>query len=126
MRFINLNESDSSAYENRRSIYGYYVNKEYEIPEYTEMDKLIPLLCKADIPFDLTVIFGRPQIVYPSVYSCVCDVICNRWSYGGSDGLLEISGITDDSFEDGVEGYLTAEEVFDRISKHYHSSCAKE
>ena len=115
MRFINRSESDIE-----------YENKWGGIPDNNEMDRLIPMLCKADIPFDLAIHFGRPQIFYPSYDNCVCDVICHWGSYGHEDGLLEIMGLADASCEDGVEGYLTAEEVFDRISKHYHSSGAKE
>jgi len=88
------------------------------IPENNEMDKLIPLLCKADIPFDLAIHMGRPQIVYPSLESHVCDAVLHWGSYGHEQGLLEIMGLTDND-EDGVEGWMTAEEVFDRILDHY-------
>ena len=114
MRFINRSESDIE-----------YESKFGKIPEDTEMDKLIPMLCKADIPFDLAIHFGRPQVIYPSRDHYICDVICHWGSYGHESGLLEIMGLADASCEDGVEGYLTAEDVFDRISNHYNSG-AKE
>lgn len=48
------------------------------------------------------------------------DVICNKWSYGYEQGLLELSGslVTDDDIaknDDTVVGYLTATEMIDRI-----------
>lgn len=48
------------------------------------------------------------------------DVICNKWSYGYEQGLLELSGslVTDDDIAkngDTVVGYLTATEMIDRI-----------
>lgn len=97
--------------------------KEYEkkwgpIPENNEMDKLIPMLCKADIPFDLAIHMGRPQIIYPSIEDCVCDAVLHWGSYGREQGLLEIMGLTE-NVEDSVEGWMTAEEVFARISEHY-------
>ena len=99
------------------------VTKEYEkkwgpIPENNEMDKLIPMLCKADIPFDLAIHMGRPQIIYPSIEDCVCDAVLHWGSYGREQGLLEIMGLTE-SEEDDVEGWMTAEQVFDRILDHY-------
>ena len=98
------------------------VTMEYEkqwgpIPENNEMDKLIPMLCKADIPFDLAIHMGRPQIIYPSIEDCVCDAVLHWGSYGRERGLLEIMGLCD--ADDDVEGWLTAEEVFDRILDHY-------
>lgn len=89
------------------------------IPEITEMDKLIPMLIKNDIPFDLTINLGRPQIWYPSFKNPVCDVICHWGSYGHESGLLEIMGLVSNTLEDGVEGSLTAEEVFERIKNHF-------
>lgn len=83
------------------------------------MDKLIPMLCKNNIPFDLTINLGRPQIWYPSFENPVFDVICHRNSYGHEQGLLEIMGLVSDTLEDHVEGYLTAEEVFELIKKHF-------
>ncbi len=98
------------------------VTIEYEkqwgpIPENNEMDKLIPMLCKADIPFDLAIHMGRPQIIYPSIEKHVCDAVLHWGSYGRENGLLEIMGLCD--AEDDVEGWLTADEVFDRILDHY-------
>lgn len=43
----------------------------------------------------------------------ICDAVCHSGSYGHEEGLLEIMGLTHN--DDSVEGWLTSEEVFDRI-----------
>lgn len=83
----------------------------------TEMDKLKNLLSTARIPFEMQLIFDTPQICYPTCEECICDAICHHWSYGHEEGLLEIMGLTEN--DDEVEGWLTAEEVFKRMEKHY-------
>lgn len=47
------------------------------------------------------------------------DVICHKGSYGYTDGLLEIAGSLVDEEKDGdsVVGYLTAQDVIDRIER---------
>ena len=90
----------------------------------TEMTKLITLLNSESIPYDLVDdVMGNEdnQIFYPCVEKSICDVICHKYSYGGPKGLLEIMGLVGEEIEDDVEGYLTAEEVFSRIKKDYHS-----
>lgn len=42
------------------------------------------------------------------------DVICNRSSYGADEGLLEGMG---EIFGEDVEGWLTADDVIERIKK---------
>ena len=108
MKFV-VRDEQAMKYE---KIYG-------SIPENNEMDKLILMLCKADIPFDLAIHMGRPQIIYPSLENHVCDVVLHWGSYGREQGLLEIMGLCD--VEDEVEGWLTAKEVFKRISAHYNA-----
>lgn len=107
MKFINRSESDKK-----------YEKEWGGIPENTEMDKLIPMLCKADIPFDMAIHLGRPQIAYPSFDNTVCDVVCHWGSHGHEKGLLDIMGLCENNFDD-VEGYLTAEDVFERIYEHW-------
>ena len=90
----------------------------------TEMEKLINKLAKADIPYELTVqpVTNSIQVWYPTQENPVCDVICHEYSYGGKDGLLEIMGLVDETkTEDSVEGYLTADEIFERIAKHHRT-----
>lgn len=44
------------------------------------------------------------------------DAVCHEWSYGYEEGLLEIMGdIVREDSGDSVEGYLTAEDVVERI-----------
>lgn len=89
----------------------------------TEMTTLIDKLTIANIPFELTddVMDNKNgQLWYPSFEKPVCDVICHECSFGGKEGLLEIMGLTDKA--DGVEGYLTANEVFARIYTDYINS----
>jgi hypothetical protein len=64
------------------------------------------------------------QILYPvgGVYN-VCSVIEHSFSYGNEKDLLEIRGLmTDEEIKeehDLVLGFLTAENIFKRIEKHY-------
>lgn len=83
----------------------------------TEMYKLINLLIKAKIPFEVDEWKDTPQVCYPSSKKFVCVAICHCGSYGHEQGLLEIMGLTTDP--DDVEGYLTAETVFERIQKDF-------
>ena len=89
----------------------------------TEMQRLITLLAKNDIPFELTVhpFTSTIQVWYPTRANSVCDVICHEYSYGGKDGYLEIMGLVDEKVTggDSVEGYLMADEVYERIAKDY-------
>ena len=86
-----------------------------------EMTKLIEILKKNNIPFEVTSCGGAPQVWYPNRKHVVCDAVCHKYSFGGKDGLLEIMGLVDEEeVGDEVEGYLTAEEVANRIFEHYH------
>ena len=60
----------------------------------------------------------RHQIYVPSSEKAEWDVICQRGSYGAEKGLLEIYGsIVRANAGDSVEGYLTAEDVIERIEE---------
>ena len=110
MKFINRDEKNL----NYEKAWG-------AIPVDNEMNKLIIMLAKADIPFDLAINFGRPQVFYPSYEKVICDVICHWGSYGHERGLLEIMGLVEGT-ENDVEGYLTSEEVFNRMARHYYTN----
>ena len=102
-----------------------YSNAELEamrggIPEWTQVDELITMLEKTDIPFTVTSSHGRPQVWYPDDKHPVCDAICHWGSYGHQTGLIEIMGLTHN--DDSVEGYLTADEVFARIKEHWEAN----
>ena len=97
----------------------------------TQMATLAEKLTQAGIPFETVYmdknIFSRagesvPQIYYPNREDPVCDVICHKYSYGGDHGLLEIMGLVSEDCDDSVEGYLTAEEIFQRIKKDFEKT----
>lgn len=58
-------------------------------------------------------------IVYDDYGDRAWDAICHRGSYGYEDGLLEIMGSIVDVEKDGdsVAGWLTAEDVINRLAK---------
>ena len=66
--------------------------------------------------------FGEThQIVVFDEKGCrLWDAICHWGSYGYEEGLLEIYGniVTEDA-EDLVEGYLTAQDVIDRLERKH-------
>lgn len=86
-----------------------------------ELLRLASMLQTAKIPFEIKACWDGYQVCYPSKEECVSDAICHSSSYGHEKGLLEIMGLADGEEEDGdpVEGYLTAEQVFERWQKHW-------
>lgn len=76
-----------------------------------EMHKLVRLLAKADIPFEIRArkLAGEYtwQICSPSCANCDVDAICFRGTMGYENGLIEIMSrkLAD------VRGYLTANEA---------------
>ena len=93
----------------------------FEDEEESEMEKLMSALTTYNIPYETSIdCTGKGlQVWYPSRDNSICDVICHEWSYGGSEGLLEMMGLVPDDWGDSVQGYLTAEEVFGRIHANY-------
>ena len=90
----------------------------------SEMIKLKNKLEDVNIPFVAEYDdFYRLHIMYPNNWnnSCRCSVICHEYSYGFEEGLLEIMGLlTEEEKEsDDVVGWLTADNVFERIQKDY-------
>jgi hypothetical protein len=81
-----------------------------------EINKLASLLDKAGIPYEMNELFDGWVICYPNDVERESDVICHKYSYGHEEGLLEMMGLTED---DDVQGYMTAEEVFEVWNKHY-------
>lgn len=122
-----------------------------ETGKFTQIFRLETLLCDAGIPyekFDYSTTYIDPgekeayaffkikgdkppeddriresyQICYPGFRTDIriCSVIQSWVSYGGVNDLLEIQGLTHE--ENDVEGHLDANEVFERIKKHYRGT----
>lgn len=100
--------------------------------KYTEIFKLKEMLEKANIPFywrDETCIFEyigeeKYQIEYPRAYhngERACSIIQGYGTYGAEQNLLEIMGLLtpEEAEQDSVCGWLTADNVFERIKKHW-------
>ena len=96
------------------------------MPErYREILKLRKMLEEAKIPSSFDRYFDGYQLCYPCVISmpdAVCTVFEHSGSYGANQDLLEIIGLQkiDDNDDNlGCVDYLTAQEVFNRIEKHW-------
>lgn len=78
--------------------------------------------CDKDIELDDEYTFhvNRHQICVPNQRYALWDVICQKGSYGYQEGLLEAYGDIVDA-EGEVEGYLTAQDIIERIEKHQYS-----
>lgn len=95
--------------------------------KYTQIFKLKELLEKANIPFEFIEhkdYRNGYQILYPvGGVQNICSVIEHSFSYGNRQDLLEIQGLMtkkeEEEAHDTVLGYLSAENVFERIKKHY-------
>lgn len=98
--------------------------------QYKEILRLESMLVDAGIVFDF---YPRKdlhdeldgyQICYPSDAGRVCSVIEGALTYGGVCDRLEIMGLlTKEERKDGtVKGWLTAEDVFARIKKHWEEN----
>lgn len=94
---------------------------------YNEIFQLAGMLDDVSIPFEMKKISYTNgwQIVYPNYKNRVCSVVINDCSLGKDCGLLEMMGLIpikkgrEDYLE--IEGYLTAEDVFNRIQSHYNA-----
>lgn len=95
----------------------------------TELDKLEKYLNNNNIPYQridekgeteyklIEKYLTRHQIIVPNRDEWEWDAICHPGSYGYEEGLLEIMGnIVEEELD--VEGYLTAEEVIERIENY--------
>lgn len=89
--------------------------------KYTEILRLKEMLEKAGIPFVFRRQFDGYTIKYGDI---VCSVIEHFGSYGADENLLEIMGLTTkkERKDNTVLGYLTADNVFKRIRKHYRNA----
>lgn len=90
--------------------------------KYTEIHKLARMLFEAKIPYTFKRLMDGWQICYPSSGDgIVMDAIEHQYSYGNEEDKLEIMGLLteEESQYDSVLGHLTAQDVFERIRKHY-------
>lgn len=89
-----------------------------------ELDKLERYLGLKNIRYErideeLGEYWNRHQlIIYNDAGKRVWDAICNRGSYGYSEGLLEIYGTIVRPCGDSVEGWLTADDLIERIESY--------
>lgn len=93
--------------------------------KYNEILRLKEMLTQHGIPFDFSEFQGGYHICYPSKYNVICSVIEHDGSYGREEDKLEIQGLLteqeSEETDDTVLGYLTAEDVFARINKHFEN-----
>ena len=98
------------------------INNQYK----REPIRLASMCLAHNIPFEIAEYWDGFIIGYPSLKQeeRVSDAICHNGSYGRQDGLLEMTGLlTEEELEeDGVLGWLTAEQVFERWQKHWKES----
>jgi hypothetical protein len=94
--------------------------------KFTEIFRLKKMLEEAKIPFRFSENFhGGFHIVYSFEGKEICSVIEHDFSYGREKDLLEIRGLMTEQEmkeeQDTVLGYLTADNVFERINMHWTS-----
>lgn len=96
--------------------------------EYKREPLRLASMCLANnIPFEIAELYEGFIIAYPSFENRVSDAICHNGSYGRKEGLLEIMGlVNEEEVGDEVEGYLTAEQVFERWQKHWLENHSEE
>ena len=96
--------------------------------EYLEIHKLREMLVAAQISHVFKRLFDGWQVCYPEdrqSENCVCDAVQHFGSYGSEDDRLELMGLLNEQEEEeygGVLGYLTAQEVFERIKTHWEAN----
>lgn len=90
-------------------------------PDYKEILRLSEMLTRANIPHVLERLYDGWKLVYVGA-DCEGYAVEHCISYGRDADRLEIVGLLTDAEEyifDGVMGYLTAENVFERIKAHH-------
>lgn len=91
--------------------------------KYNEIVKLHNLLEKEGIPHTFEKHFDGWQVCYPfqNLKNRICDAVEFSSSYGNEYDLLELMGLLtpEEKIYDEVVGHLTAEEIFNRIKKHW-------
>ena len=95
--------------------------------DYQEILRLQKMLEENHIPHVISRWMDGWMVCYPVARpseECVIDAIENSHSYGYSEDLIEIMGLLTPEEEecDSVVGHLTAENVFERIKKHWEAN----
>lgn len=93
-------------------------------PRYHEIVKLHDMLTAVNVPHSFDRLFDGWQVSYPCHMlngQRVCSAIEHRGSYGHDSDLLEIMGLLTPAEEedDCCLGWLTADDVYLRICRHY-------
>lgn len=91
---------------------------------FREIIRLHDMLTAENIPHSFEKWQDGWQVCYPVARpspECVCDAVEFFGSYGHEHDLLEIMGLLtiEEKKQDSVLGWLPAEEVFERMSKHW-------
>ena len=97
-------------------------NGKYILDEnYTEILRLDKMLTDANIPHTLERFMDGWQIIYYTNGERIADAIQHYGSYGVEENRLEIMGLLtpEEAEHDSVLGHLTAENVFERMNRHY-------
>ena len=95
--------------------------------KFTEIYKLQGMLDVAQIPYEFV---DESTDTYTHLHLCVptcdehkriCSAIQSSGSYGREEDKIEIMGLLTprEYDDDSVKGWLSAEEVFERIKSHY-------
>ncbi len=90
--------------------------------EYKEIKKLKQMLEVEKIPFEWGEQMGGYNLAYYGKDNYkVCSVLEHNGSYGHKQDRLEIMGLLTEQEQriDSVKGWLTADDVFQRIKKHW-------
>ena len=86
---------------------------------FTELNKLFGYLDEHDYCAEMRDLWDGYQVcVYDKAGNLLWDAVCHEFSYGSSDGLLEVMGLDmgDLSFEDDdVVGWLTADAIIEAL-----------
>ena len=91
---------------------------------YKEIYKLRDMMDKAGIPYIFENGFlNGGALAYPDRKNMICSAIEHDGSYGREADTIEIMGLlTDEERQyDEVVGWLSAEEVFSRITRHWNT-----
>ena len=84
-----------------------------------ELLKVMNFLTEREIEYGLRPLYDGFQLMVPAdIDNWAFDVIIHNGSYGHQRGLLEVMGISKIPC-DSVEGYLTGEDVIERIKEIY-------